>query len=322
MTTIVTVTPNPALDVCAEVPTVEADHKLHCAHADRTPGGGGINVARAIHRLGGAATAIFPFGGSTGALLCDLLAGEGVPIVGVPVASTTREDFSVRETTTGHEYRFVLPGLPLDPSEVARCIEEVVQHAHAGSFVVISGSMPPGVDTDAIEAIVGPLRAAGSHLVVDTSGPALTTFARLGVHLLKPSLHELVNHAGRELTAMDDIIDAANDLRRSGPNIAVVVSLGADGAVLVTDSQPPCIVETPPIPVVSAVGAGDSLVAGLVLGLAHGEALIDATRRGVAAGSAATMSAGHHLCRAPDVELLLPDVRATPLETGRIAASP
>src|SRR3954468_20520473 len=108
MPTILTVTFNPALDVCANVGVVTPHHKLHCDDASRTPGGGGINVARAIHRLGGEATALFPFGGSTGQLLCDLLVAEGVPIAGVPVAGVTREDFAVRESSTAREYRFVL----------------------------------------------------------------------------------------------------------------------------------------------------------------------------------------------------------------------
>lgn len=313
MTTILTVTFNPALDVCADVPVVEADHKLHCGRAEHTPGGGGINVARAIHRLGGTATALFPFGGSSGELLCELLRAEGVPVAAVPIAGTTREDFSVRETTTGHEYRFVLPGPPLGPSELDACVNELVSRAHQGSFVVVSGSIPPGVEPDAVEELVRRLRAAGSAVVVDTSGPALAAFARAGVLVLKPSLNELSGHAGRKLVALDEIVEAGEDLRRSGPNHAVVVSLGADGALLLPGGPAPCAVTTPPVPVVSAVGAGDSLVAGLVVGLARGEGLVDATRRGVAAGSAATVSPGHHLCHPADVDRLLTEVRAIPL---------
>ena len=128
---ILTVTLNPALDVCASVAVVTTDHKLHCDNASRTPGGGGINVARAIHRLGGEATAFFPYGGSTGQLLCDLLAAEGVPTAGLPVAGVTREDFAVREESTGREYRFVLPGAPLTPGEADRCIEEIVGRSGA-----------------------------------------------------------------------------------------------------------------------------------------------------------------------------------------------
>jgi 6-phosphofructokinase 2 len=313
MATILTVTLNPALDVCADVPVVEADHKLHCVDASRTPGGGGINVARAIHRLGGEATAVFPAGGSSGALLGELLRAEGVTIVTVPIEGTTREDFAVRETSTGHEYRFVLPGPPLRPAELARCVDEIAGRAGAGSFVVLSGSVPAGTDLDVLAALVRRLGANGAHVLVDTSGDALAALARVGVYVLKPSLNELSGHAGRKLTSIGEIVDAAEDLRRAGPSHAVLVSLGADGALLVADGQPPCTIAAPPLHVVSAVGAGDSLVAGLVLGLAGGEPLLAAARRGVAAGSAATISAGHHLCHPTDVEALLHSVRSAPL---------
>jgi 6-phosphofructokinase 2 len=321
--TILTVTFNPALDVCAEVPVVAADHKLHCTPAEHTPGGGGINVARAIHRLGASATALFPYGGSSGERLCELLRAEGVPIAGVPIAGTTREDFSVRETTTGHEYRFVLPGPPLAPDELEACVDAILGRADWGSFVVLSGSMPPGVGPEAIEELVGRLHAGGSLIVVDTSGPALAAFARAGVLILKPSLNELSGHTGRRLTAVDEIVEAAEALRRSGPNQAVVVSLGADGALLLPADRAPCAITAPAVSVVSAVGAGDSLVAGLVVGLAGGEALVDAARRGVAAGTAATVSPGHHLCHPADVDRLLADVSATPLRwAGSVDGAP
>src|SRR5215207_9826896 len=106
---IVTLTLNPAIDVCAAVPALEPERKLHCTDAETSPGGGGVNVARAIHRLGGIATAVFPCGGSTGALLCELLDAEGVTIVPVAASGITRENFAVTELSTGRQYRFVLP---------------------------------------------------------------------------------------------------------------------------------------------------------------------------------------------------------------------
>jgi 6-phosphofructokinase 2 len=304
------VTLNPALDVCAEVPVVEPDHKLHCRHADLAPGGGGINVARAIHRLGGHATALFPYGGSTGEHLCDLLLGEGVSIVGIPIAGVTREDFAVKETSTGHEYRFVLPGPMLMPTELNRCAAQVLVHAEPGSFVVLSGSIPAGVEPGALTPIVTALREKGCSIIADTSGPALTAQARAGVYLLKPSVNELSGYAGRRLEGTDDIASAAQDLLRSGPNRSVLISLGADGALLVVAGESPVMISSPSVVVNSVVGAGDSLVAGLVLALANGHGLVEAARRGVAAGTAATVAEGHTLCHAADVDRLLPSVHA------------
>ena len=310
---ILTVTFNPALDVCADVAVVAAHHKLHCTDATRTPGGGGINVARAVHRLGGEATALFPYGGSTGQLLCDLLAAEGVPVAAVPTAGVTRVDFAVRETSTGREYRFVLPGAALGPGDADRCVEEIVRRAGPGSFVVISGSLPSGFDPTTLEALVAHLHRVESHVVADTSGPALATLARSGALVLKPSRNELTQHAGRPLTSVDDVVEAADDLRRLGPNRAVLVSLGADGAVLVTGHRPPCTLTAPDLAVVSTVGAGDSLVGGLVLALATGHGLVDAARRGVAAGCAATLAPGHHLCDPVEVAALLSAVSVAPI---------
>jgi 6-phosphofructokinase 2 len=145
-------------------------------------------------------------------------------------------------------------------------------------------------------------------------------FARSGVLVLKPSRNELSQHAGRPLASINDVVAAADDLRRLGHNHAVLVSLGADGAVLVADFRPPCLITAPAGSVVSTVGAGDSLVGGLVLGLATGERLVDAARRGVAAGSAATLAAGHHLCDPADVSALLPRVRVVAMSAD-IAAS-
>jgi 6-phosphofructokinase 2 len=321
--TILTVTLNPALDVCAEVPVVEPDHKLHCRHTELAPGGGGINVARAIHRLGGDATALFPYGGSTGEHLCDLLLGEGVSIVGIPIAGVTREDFAVKETSTGHEYRFVLPGPMLMPSELDRCAEQVLVHAEPGSFVVLSGSIPAGADPAVLAAIVTDLREKGCFVIADTSGPALAALARAGVYLLKPSVNELSGHAGRRLECTDEIVAAAQDLLRCGPNHSVLVSLGADGALLVVAGEPAVVISSPSVLVNSAVGAGDSLVAGLVLALAHGHGLVEAARRGVAAGTAATIAEGHTLCHATDVDRLLRGVHAHRLyePDGRASAS-
>ena len=137
--------------------------------------------------------------------------------------------------------------------------------------------------------------------------------------MLKPSRNELTQHAGRPLATIDDVVAAADDLRRLGRNHAVLVSLGAEGAVLVSDVEAPCIISAPEGAVVSTVGAGDSLVGGLVLGLASGERLVDAARRGVAAGSAATLAAGHHLCHPADVAALLPRVRVATREAGLAA---
>ncbi len=311
--TIVTVTLNPAVDVCTSVPWIEPERKLHCTAAEMSPGGGGVNVARAICRLGGLATAVFPSGGSTGALLCELLRAEAVPIRPVAAAGITREDFAVTELMTGRQYRFVLPGPDLSPNELEMCVAEVLHHLAPGSIVVISGSLPSGVEPAQLAGLAAAARQCGGRVVVDTSGPALGAAARTGVYLLKPSVNELSGHAGHPLSAESEIADAARQLLGAGPNHAVLVSLAAEGAVLVTADEPVVRISPPAVRAVSAIGAGDSLVGGMVLALERGQGLVEAARYGVAAGTAATVSSGHSLCHPEDVDRILPDVYIRPL---------
>jgi 6-phosphofructokinase 2 len=148
---------------------------------------------------------------------------------------------------------------------------------------------------------------------VDTSGPALRAAAEAGVFLLKPSLNELSGQASRPLGSEREIAAAARQLLDAGPNHAVPVSVAAEGALLVGADEPVVRICPPAVRAVSAIGAGDSLVAGMVLALDRGEGLVDAARFGVAAGTATTISSGHSLCRAEDVDRILPEMYAQPL---------
>src|SRR4051812_43482148 len=142
MAEIATLTLNPALDIATGTDTVRPTHKLRCTEPQSEPGGGGINVARVLHALGGDVTAIFPCGGSSGALFEKLLRETGVPIAPVPIAGTTRESFTVDEAKTGDQYRFVLPGPMLGEDEIARLLDAIGGVEGPPSHVVASGSLP------------------------------------------------------------------------------------------------------------------------------------------------------------------------------------
>ncbi len=316
---IVTVTLNPALDVWASTELVEPERKLHCTDTELTAGGGGINVSRALRRLGVDAPAVFPCGGSTGALLRDLLTDEGTAVEPVAVAGTTRESLAVRETATGRYFRFVLPGQPVTDAELSSCVAAVRRIVVPGAWAVISGSLPSGVGAGHIVDVMAAAEEAGAHVVVDTSGPALDLAARHGAFLLKPSLNELRRHCRGALATETAIIAAARALLALGPTGAVLVSLGPAGALLVRDEPPALLYHAPIVPVVSAVGAGDSLVAGVVYGLERGLNLEEATRWGIAAGSAATLAPDHTLCDRNEVVRLLPMVRVSAAEGPRDA---
>ena len=188
---ILSLTMNPAVDVSAVTDEVVPTNKLRCRDTHRDPGGGGINVARVIRRLGGTCRAVFPAGGVTGQLLRDLLQQQGIESTAIDVAADTRESFSVTEARSGAQYRFVLAGEALGPAEWQGCIDAVAAQAPSHLYVVASGSLPPGVPDDFYARLAKALAGREVRLVVDSSGPALDGALRHGVYLAKPNLQEL-----------------------------------------------------------------------------------------------------------------------------------
>ncbi len=308
MAGITTLTMNPAIDLFAEAERVVPDEKLRCENPRRDPGGGGINVARAIQRLGGDAEAVFPAGGSTGELLEGLLGEEGQAVRSIDVEDPTRENFTAYESDSDRQFRFILPGPRLSADEQERLLEAALD---AGpSYLVASGSLPPGVEPDFYARLAGRARNAGVRLLLDTSGDALREGVEAGVYLLKPNLRELGQIAGREVTEDPEQEAAARELVESGHAQVVLVSLGAAGALLVTGSE--CRrIPAPTVPIRSRVGAGDSTVAGTTLALSRGEDVPTAARYGVAAGAAAVMTPGTELCRREDADRLFERMGAT-----------
>ncbi|MBO1076635.1 1-phosphofructokinase family hexose kinase [Roseomonas marmotae] len=298
---IVTLTLNPAVDVSTTTERVVPEHKLRCEVPRRDPGGGGINVARMVRALGGASAAVFPAGGPTGQGLVSLLGAAGLDAHAVPIAGETRQSFTVDEQGPGRkEYRFVMPGPELAETELEACLREVARLAAGASFVVASGSLPPGVPPEVYARLRGML-PPGPRLVVDSSGLALRHTQ--GAWMIKPSLRELQTLAARELPDSDSRIATARALIADGMTEVVVLSLGANGAMLITREEQehfPAI----PVPIRSTVGAGDSMVAAMALALERGEPLRQAVRFGMAAGAAALLRPGTQLCRREDVERL------------------
>jgi 6-phosphofructokinase 2 len=306
MQSITTVTMNPAVDVSTRVDRVSAEDKLRCEPPRRDPGGGGINVARVVRRLGGEARAVYAAGGSSGALLGTLLEAEDVPSDPVDVDGFTRENLFVSEEASGRQYRFLMPGAEL--GEAAR--ERLVARALAGDpdYLVASGSLPPGVPTDFYAWLARAASDRGVRLILDSSGDALREGIEPGVFLLKPNLRELGHLAGREVKEDPEQETAALELVEDGRAEHVVVSLGRAGALL-ANADGTDRIAAPTVPIRSKVGAGDSAVGGIVHGLARGHDVATAARLGVAAGAATVMTPGTELCRAEDVERLFERVR-------------
>lgn len=310
MTSIITLTINPAIDVFTSVEKVAPNHKLRCADVRRDPGGGGINAARVMRRFGADVIAVYPTGGALGELLRHLIDCEAIPTLTIPIAGETREDFTMLETSSGRQYRFVLPGPRLTTEEWQRCLEAFASLAKGARFAVGSGSLPPGVPEDFYSRIAAVAKRSGTKIVIDSSGPALKAAVEAGVYLIKPSLREFRSLIGEPLESEQDCIAASRSLVARGQVEIVALTLGEQGALLVTHDR---VLRARAVPIkpVSIVGAGDSFLGGMVWSLERGDALEDAFRYGVAAGSAALLMPGTELSRREDVERLLAEVEVT-----------
>ena len=300
MKKILTLTINPALDVSTRAPRVMPVRKLRCDPAERDPGGGGINVARVLERLGADVTALFTVGGSSGDMVRRLVAAEGVKNIAVPIAGETRENFTVNEGTSHQQFRFVLKGPVLSEGEQQACIDALTENLSDGDILVASGSLPEGAPPGFYASAATVAAASGAGFVLDTSGEALTRALGAGVSLIKPNLRELGDMVGGDLATERAQIDACKKLVAAGKTAAVALTLGAEGALLVTAAgvwraRPPKVATE------SAVGAGDSFTAGMVWGMAAGWEIEKAFSLGIAAGAAAALTPGTELCHADDV---------------------
>ncbi|QRM28799.1 1-phosphofructokinase family hexose kinase [Microvirga sp. VF16] len=306
MTGVVTLTLNPAIDGAAEAEEVRPIHKIRTWAERYDPGGGGINVARVVKELGGSALAVYLSGGATGPILDQLVQAAGIDIRRIPIRGHTRVSHTVHERSSGLEFRFVPEGPAVTADEWQVCLS--VLEGIDCDYLVASGSLPRGVPHD-FYVRVGQIAARkGAKLVLDTSGEALRHATRQGVYLIKPSLGELESLIGRKLPDPADQEAALQELIASGAAEIVALTLGRDGALLGTRGK--CVrirgVEVVPK---SAVGAGDSFLAGMIFGLSQGRSPEDAFVLGMAAGTAAVLTAGTELCRQADVERIYHDLK-------------
>jgi 6-phosphofructokinase 2 len=303
VTDIVTITPNPAVDLSTAVEKIVPVHKLRGAWRRRDPGGGGINVARVIKRFGGDVSAIYPVGGATGNSLRKLVEREGVASQTFAIADETREDFFVSEVSTGQQYRFILPGPNLAESEWRECLDLLSRTEPFPRFVVASGSLPGGVPDDFYARVARIAKQRGARMILDTSGPALPAAVAEGVYLIKPNLREMRELTNSEPSGADEWESAAKTIVQSGKVAVIALTMGHLGAVLMTRDR---VLRASPIAIapLGSVGAGDSFLGALVYRLASGGDLDEAFRLATAAGAAALLNPGTGLCLPGEVKRL------------------
>lgn len=306
---VLTITLNPTLDMSSDADHVVAEDKIRCDAPTLDPGGGGTNVARAIGILGGQATAMVALAGFRGQQVAALLERENVPHVVVDIPGETRLSLAVGDRTAHTQYRFVMPGPQWAAAQNDACLAAIKSHLRAGQFVVLSGSMPPGISARFIQNCSALVGDAGAQLVLDTTGGDVLS-GDTPVFMLRLDKVESEAMAGRALPAAQDAATFAQGLIARGIAEMVVLGRGKDGSVLATEGVA-WHGTGPDVTVHSKVGAGDSFLGAFTLALARGEAPQVALAHGVAAASAAVMSAATSLCSKRDFDALLPEITVT-----------
>jgi 6-phosphofructokinase 2 len=315
MTEVITVTVNPALDVTMEAAEMVPERKLRSRTVAAEPGGGGINVARALITLEHAVEAVVPVGGQAGTEVELLLRRESIPLRVVPISGTTRRSITIQTTKTHEHYRLVGNGPDLNPSEVGAVLNAVYGTGEPVKFVVLSGSLSAGMGRTFIEDLATVARELKAELVADTSGEALEAAVESGVFLIKPNRAELTTLAGLEGDEIDfsAISDACRKVQERGAQ-NIVASLGAAGAYARSRDGKEARFYAPFVDTVSSVGAGDSMLGGIIAGLLRRKSFLEAVRLGVACGAGTCMMPGTQLFRARDLPRLV-------AETAKIVPS-
>ena len=299
---ILTLTLNPTIDVAYEVDKVFHTHKMRTRNERHDPGGGGINVARVLARLGSDVRACYMAGGPTGLAFDNLVERHGLAHSRIAIAGDTRTSVNALELESGKEYRFVSPGPTVSESEWQLCLERLAELPC--DMLVISGSLPPGMPEDFYAQVQQQMARRGVPVVLDSSGAALRAgVACGGLLLIKPSRGELQTLAGTPLDSIAAVSAAAASIVARGLARHVAVTLGHEGAVLAHDGGT-MFLPAIPVEAKSAVGAGDSFVAAMVHALGNQWDITDAFRYGIAAGAAAVLTPGADLCHREDIDRL------------------
>ncbi len=303
---ILTVTLNPCIDKSSSVDQLQPETKLRCTEVVNEPGGGGINVSKALKKLEIASVALFPSGGHNGNMLCSLLREEEIEFHAIDSKVETRENWIVLETSNNNQYRFTFPGREVQEETIITLIGQIRNFSPA--YVVASGSLPPGLPDYFYGLIVKNAKAVGARCIADTSGTALQALKGKGAYLIKPNIAELCKMLNTEQLTGNEVDDAAQQAVMDGYAELIAVSMGPDGAWLVSKDEKH-FAAAPKVKKQSTVGAGDSMVAGMTYMLQQNKSLKEVISFGVACGSAATMNEGTQLFHKADAERLFASMR-------------
>ena len=304
---IATVTLNPSLDRTVTVEGLVVDEANRWTGLRRDPGGKGINVSRVIHELGGEATAYGFIGGIDGEAMKYFLGLQGVPYDFTPIKGEIRSNFIITDLKTHRQTRIDAPGPHISRDELDSLTDKITHIEPKPDFLVLAGSVPPGIPDDIYRQLIEKARNHGVKTVLDSDDEWLKLGIEAKPTIIKPNIHETEELLGMKLRDEAAIIRAVKILFARGIEV-VVISRGKDGLIIASEESILKVIP-PQVEISSTVGAGDAAVAGLVLKLSQGDGIEEACRLAAAAGTAAALTPGTELCRRHDVERLLPLIK-------------
>ncbi len=297
---IVTVTLNPSLDEWVRLPRLELGSLNRAVRFQRYAGGKGINVARALHELQTKVMAVAFAGGSDGRILGELLASQRIPHRFVTIAGSTRNNYQLQTDRPPAMTQINSPGPSVAIRDLQRLERRLRRLTARSRCLVLSGSLPPGASHATYAHLLRAVRREPMLSVLDTSGAALRHGLSVRPWLIKPNRQEAEELLGRSLRQRREVIQAAQDLVHRGPT-CVIISMGTEGAVLAAAHPPTRLfAASPRVKTNSPVGAGDSLVAGFVVGWLRTKSWREALRLGVGCGAACAMTPGTELFHRAD----------------------
>lgn len=292
-TPIVTFTMNPAVDVFGETDRIYDDSKTRCRQRAVEPGGGGINVARNIHRMGFPTLAVFPAGGLHGEQLQQLLQNDQQPFIAVPIQGQSRQNLAITDLSRKVMHHFVFPGPELTEQEMRACRDTLLKYAPP--FLILSGSLPDHVQQDFYAQVTESCATKGVKVLLDTSGQALSKTLYHGAYLAKLNRREFASLGFDEHSSLAQLARDMRQLVTDGAVDVLIVTLTRGGAMLISRDGDAYYCSAPKVDIVSHVGAGDSFMSALAYQLANGVSLALAFQYGVAAACVTVQSEGNQL---------------------------
>ncbi len=304
---IYTVTLNPALDKTVEIPSLTIDSVNRITAMRTDPGGKGINVSKVIHKLGGRSVAAGILGGATGRAICSAVQEMGLETSFCFVDGETRTNLKIIDPVNHTNTDINEPGITVSKEVLEELLSRLLANILPGDLVVLSGSLPKGAPKDTYRTWTAACREKGAKVILDADGDRLACGLEASPYLIKPNNHELSLLLGQNLETKEELAQAAKNLMARYGIAEVVVSMGAEGALYVTE-ETTIRAEGLKVPVGSTVGAGDSVVAALAVAKERGLRLEETVRLSTATGAANVMCSGTQAAEYEVIEGLIPQV--------------